>query len=189
MPKTQPIILGIDPGARHVGVAVLRGRELLYYGVKTLKKNESSRPATANLEQLITKLAAEYRVDIIALEKVISAQQRKSYVKVVYENVQLIAGKYDFKLREYSPNLVRNFICSQVKATRRETYRALAEKYPELNRYVSVTRIWQKAYFARLLDAVAVALLGIRECEETEQLSIGASYSLEGKNKEAEKDK
>src|SRR5829696_3903952 len=137
MSKIRPIILGIDPGARHIGVAVLRGTELLYYGVKTLKRDEFH-PATANLEQLITKLIAEYRVDIIALEKVISAQQRNSYVKVVYENVKLIAGKHDFKLREYNPKLVRNFICSQVKATRRETYRALAEKYPELKRYLSV---------------------------------------------------
>lgn len=177
MLKNQPIILGIDPGARQIGIAVLRGGELFYYAVKTLKKDkkdnsQSSVSITESLEQIICKAVEEFKVDCIALEKVTSAQQRNSFVEVVYRNVKEIAARRNFKLREYSPNFVRNSICRQTKATRREAYKILTEKYPELYRYLSATRIWQKAYFAHLFDAIAVALLCSREFEEAQQLSV-----------------
>lgn len=173
-PKIQPIILGIDPGARHIGVAVLRGSQFLYYGVKTIKKNKLQKSAFENLEQIITNLMSEYKVDCIALEKVVSVQQRNSFVEVVYWQIKAIAQKYNFKLREYSASFVRSSICNKTKGTRQETYRILTEKYPELSRYLSVTRIWQKAYFAHLFDACALALLSVRELEEINQLSASA---------------
>lgn len=168
-PIKQPVILGIDPGARQIGVAVLRGDELLYYGVKTIQKNKMPKFVPFSLEQTITKLVVEYKADCIALEKVISIQQRNSFVEVVYWQIKTIAQKHHYGLKEYNPGFVRNSICNKIKSTRQGTYYLIAKKYPELSRYLSVTRIWQKAYFAHLFDAIAVALVCIQEFQESNQ--------------------
>jgi Holliday junction resolvasome RuvABC endonuclease subunit len=177
MLKNQPIILGIDPGARQIGIAVLRCNpeyndgELLYYGIKTLKKDELRKSEFLVLERIITNLMNEFKVDYIALEKVVSAQQRNSFVESIYQRVKAIAQKYDFRIKEYSPKFVRSSICGKEKGTRQETYNILAEKYPELSRYLLATKDWQKSYFAHLFDAIAVALLCVRELNEESQLS------------------
>lgn len=168
-PIKQPVILGIDPGARQIGVAVLRSDELLYYGIKTIKKNKLRKSTFVSLEQIITKLVDEYKADYIALEKVVSIQQRNSFVKAVYWQIKTIAQKHQYNLKECCPNFVRNSICNKTKGTRQETYHFLTRKYPELNRYLSVTRIWQKAYFAHLFDAIAVAVVCIEEFQESNQ--------------------
>jgi RNase H-fold protein (predicted Holliday junction resolvase) len=36
----NPIIFGIDPGTREMGTAVIRGKELLAFGVHTLRNGE-----------------------------------------------------------------------------------------------------------------------------------------------------
>ena len=40
MTTTHPTILALDPGTRFLGAAVLRGKELLAYGVHELKNGE-----------------------------------------------------------------------------------------------------------------------------------------------------
>jgi Holliday junction resolvasome RuvABC endonuclease subunit len=167
----QPIILGIDPGTRHMGVAVLCGGKLLYYGVKTFKKDKRGCPLFSDLERAIINLAGEYAIDCIALEKIVSFQQRSSPFGVVSNQIRAIAEKRHYNLREYSPAFVRSCIGGNEKITRAETYRIITGKYPELRRYLLVSKIWQKTYFARLFDAVAAALLREREYEEDRQLS------------------
>lgn len=169
MSKNHPIILGIDPGARQIGVAVICGDELIYYAVRTLQKDKLQKTVFESLTRIITKSVAEFDVDWIALERVVSIQQRNSFVKTVYRQIKLISRKHHFKVIEYSPKLVRSAICNKPLGTRNETYQILTKKYPELNRYFSLTRIWQKAYFAHLFDAIAVAFLCGREIKESEQ--------------------
>lgn len=165
-PKTkQPVILGIDPGARQIGVAIFNGNELLYYGVKTVKKSGLRKTAFVALEKIITQLMDEYETDCFALEKVVSVQQRNSVVEAVSWQIKAIAQKHHYRFKEYSPSFVRETICGKTKATRDETYRILTDQYPELRRYLSATRIWQKAYFAHLFDAVATAAVGVRELQ------------------------
>jgi len=158
----SPTILGIDPGARQLGVAVFKGRELIFYAVKTIKE-ENTAKTLLRLCQNILGLIAEYKVDYIALEKVVFVQQHRSLVKVISEHVKEIIKAENIPLFEYNPKIVRKFICRFQKPTKANTARILAGKYPELIRYFNAPKTWQKRYYAQLLDAVAVGFVCSRQ--------------------------
>jgi len=158
MPYSFPIVLGIDPGARQIGVAIFCGEELQFYAVKSFKKR-SRQETLRKLRKVIEKMISAYRVEVVALEKVVYVQQNKSFVKTVYEEIKDFLEKREILFYEYHPRLIRQVICQNEKPTKRNTALLLSQKYNELVRYFSVPRLWQKRYFALLFDAIAVGLV------------------------------
>ena len=79
MPYSSPIVLGIDPGARQIGVAVFCGEELIFYAVKSFKKR-SEEDTLRKLRKVLEKMISAYRVEFVALERVVYVQQNKSFV-------------------------------------------------------------------------------------------------------------
>lgn len=175
MLSSAPIILGIDPGARQIGISVLRGEELVFYAVKTFKKR-NQKDSLQKLQKVVEKLIAEYQVEFISIEKVVFVQQHRSFVKVVYEEITDLVKKQNITLFEYHPKLIRQIICGLEKPTKRNTALMLSQKYIELTRYFNVPKLWQKRYFALLFDAIAVGLVCARELRETKLLSATNSH-------------
>ena len=169
MSTTLPIILGIDPGARQIGVSVLSGEKLIFYAVKTFKKRTQD-DSLSKLREVIRRLIAEYEPQCIAVEKIVFVQQHRSFVKIAYEEIKEFVRSQDIKLFEYNPKLIRQIICGVERPTKRNSALIIAQKYPELARYFNVSRIWQKRYFAQLFDAIAASLTCLREIKETELL-------------------
>jgi Holliday junction resolvasome RuvABC endonuclease subunit len=166
MAISSPTILGIDPGARQIGVSVLKNEEIVFYAVKTFK----GRTASEKLEKLriiIGKLIADYRVEYVALEKVVFVQQHRSFVKIVYEEIKQFLKREDIEFFEYNPKFIRETICGNEKPTKRNAALILTQKHAELVRYFNVPRLWQKRYFAQLFDAIAVGLVCAKELRET----------------------
>jgi Holliday junction resolvasome RuvABC endonuclease subunit len=174
---TSPIILGIDPGARQIGVSVFRGEELLYYAVKTFKKR-SEEDTLRKLRKVLAKLIVEYRVRIVAIEEIILIQQRRSFVRTVCDEVRLFVKNQDVELSEYNPKLVRRTICRNEKPTKENTALILSQTYAELAPYFGMSKIWQKRYYALLFGAIAVGLVCAKElrkhtlpCDKNNQLN------------------
>lgn len=164
------IILGIDPGARQIGVSVFKDDELIFYAVKSIKK-PNKEESLIKLRKVVGELIASYQVEFVAIEKVVFVQQHRSFVKVVYEEIKDFLKRQNIELFEYNPKLIRQTICGLQKPTKRNTALILAQRYGELTRYFNVPRLWQKRYFAQLFDAIAVGLVCSKELRETKQLS------------------
>lgn len=181
MSKFAPNILGLDVGARQIGVSIQRDEELVFYAVKTIKQNTKSE-MMKRLEQVLTRLIDKYDIETVAIEKIVFVQQYRSFVKIVYEEIKDIINKRGIELFEYNPKLIRQIICGLEKPTKRNTALLLTQRYTELARYFNVPKLWQKRYFAQLFGAIAVGLVCARELKETKQLS--SQYSNDkGKEK------
>ena len=155
---SSPIVLGIDPGARQIGIAIFRGEELIFYAVKSIKKRTASE-TLRKLRKVMGKLIAEYRVECAAIEKVVFIQQQSSFVKRVEEELEeFVRKRQDIELFEYHPKLIRQIVCGLERPTKRNTALILSQKYGELAHYFNVPKLWQKRYFALLFDAIAVGL-------------------------------
>lgn len=165
MSKSLPIILGIDPGARQIGISVLKGEELVFFAVKTFKKR-NRKASLKKLNQIIGNFIDGYQVEYIALEKIVFIQQHRSFVKIVSEEIKKHLKKQGITLREYNPKAVRQVICGLEKPTKRNTALLLSQKYMELAQYFNVSRLWQKRYFAQLFDAVAVSFVCAEELRQ-----------------------
>ena len=178
-----PTVLGIDPGARQVGVSILHADgELVFFSVKTFKK-PTKEESLRKLRKIISKLIIRYRVEAVAVEKIAFVQQRRSFVKDVYEEIIRYArGQENLTLCEYDPKRIRQLICGLEKPTKQNAALLLSQSYPELVRYFSVPRPWQKRYFALLFGAIAVALVCSKEIEKADITEKRKSLLIQTRN-------
>lgn len=158
MLSSAPIILGIDPGARQIGVSVLKNEELVFYAVKTFRRKNRA-DSLRKLRLIIKRLITDYDVGIIALEKVVFVQQQRSFVKIVAEEIGSFIKRENLLLFEYNPKYIRQKICGLERPIKRNTALILSQKYFELARYFDLPRRWQRTYFALLFDAIAVGVV------------------------------
>ncbi len=61
-------ILGIDPGTKEMGIAVLRGRKLLAYGVHTLRNGERPYDVIGQARRVVLEYLERYAPEVVAIE-------------------------------------------------------------------------------------------------------------------------
>src|SRR6266853_197869 len=67
-PATAKRILAVDPGMQYLGVAVLEGEELLWYGIKTFPGRQTLPYMRGQVEQYLAKLVRTYQPETLAIE-------------------------------------------------------------------------------------------------------------------------
>jgi Holliday junction resolvasome RuvABC endonuclease subunit len=138
MPTKPPTILALDPGTKEIGVAVLSGAELCYYAVKTIRRRQPPQALLAEISRYVTTLIASYRPQAAEIKQT--------------------ARQHSLAVYEYAPAEVRQWLCQKERATKRETAQRVAERCPELARYLKEPTKWGEMYWAHMLDAIAVGL-------------------------------
>lgn len=169
MTKKRPIrILAIDPGTREMGVAVLKGNSLIYYGVKVLRQGKLPHRVLRHGSKIVEKLIDDYEPQVIALEKTFYAgSKRSSILHVFCKEIKAIAKERGIKVFEYPPTMVRKTVCGDGRATKRETARVIANHFPELKQNLVEAKWYserqRERYWLNMFDAVAVGLACYRK--------------------------
>ncbi len=151
-------ILAIDPGTREMGVAVLEGEQLVYYGVKTIRGRRNPAEVLRRIQAVTTRLIGRFRPDCLAIEKTFLIQKSASLLIVAAEEVKATARQHRLAVYEYAPTVVRKLICNSGRATKQETATVIARRFPELRSYREQRTKWETLYYANLFDAVALAV-------------------------------
>jgi len=143
-----------------MGVAVLDGRELIYYGVKDFREKRPTETLTGATRQVLFRLIEAYGPAVLAYEKSFYVQSRQSaLLRAQEQEIQRVAKARGVKLVGYSPMSVRKALCHDGWARKRDVATVLTRRYPELARYLSEPRLWQRGYWENMFDAVAVAVV------------------------------
>lgn len=158
MPTKPPTILALDPGTKEIGVAVLSGTELCYYAVKTIKRRQPPQALLGEISRYVTALIASYRPQALAIEQTYLIQKSAALLCVAATEIKQTARQHGLAVYEYAPAEVRQALCQRERATKRETAQRVAERCPELARYLRQPTKWGEMYWAHMLDAVAVGL-------------------------------
>ena len=79
-PKT---ILGIDPGTKEMGLAVLRGRELLAYGVHSLRNGERPYDLIGQARRIVLGYVAAHAPQVVAIEAPLMLPTKRAVPRVV----------------------------------------------------------------------------------------------------------
>lgn len=151
-------ILAIDPGTREMGVAVLEGEQLAYYGVKTIRGRRSPAEVLRRIQEITASLIARYRPGCLAIERMFLIQKNASLLIVAAEEVKATARQHGLEIYEYAPTMVRKLICNSSRATKQETAKVVARRFLELQPYLEQKTKWETLYYANMFDAVALAL-------------------------------
>lgn len=161
-------ILAVDPGTRELGVAVLRGKELLFCGVKTVTYRKNPQRVLETISNYIRNLLKKYRPTHLAIEKMFVTQKNSALLVVSAEQIKATAKEANLPIYEYAPSTVRKRLCQTGRATKRETAAVLAVLFPELKRYYLRTAAWERDYYSNLFDAVAVGVICEQDLTESE---------------------
>jgi Holliday junction resolvasome RuvABC endonuclease subunit len=147
-----------------MGVAVLEGSDLLYYGVKELRHHRPASSLNRATRETVASLAARFDPNVLAYEESVYVQQLSSaLLRSVEREIQHAARSVGLPLVAYSPSEVRQSILGNPWATKHMIAARLAERFPELARYRTGQSVRSERYWLNMFDALAVAVAAVRE--------------------------
>ena len=164
-PKNKkPTILAIDPGTRHMGIAVLDGDALIYHGVRTISRRLSPHERLKAGRAVVVRLIQDFGPTVLAVEKAFFAQNRNTaLLNVFVDEIRAIARRKGLRLVALAPSTVKKAMTGSGKAPKNAVARAVVAKYPELGVYLGQNHKWKERYHGNMFDAVAVGLVAQRE--------------------------
>ncbi len=156
-------ILAIDPGTRNMGIAVLDGEILAYYGVKIIRGVKSPHEKLKTGRKIILELIKDFRPHAMVVEKTFFANNRNSALLNVFaDEIQALGKRKKMMVSCIAANTVRRVICGNGSASKREVARILVSQYPELRAYLSSDKRWKEDHHYNMFDAIALGLASLR---------------------------
>lgn len=162
-----PIILGIDPGTRYLGAAVLRGNKLIAYGVHELKNGERPYGVIGQARRVVFRYIEQHEPDVVAIETpYLIATERGAVLTTLARELHERAKELGLEVVELSPERVRRVIVGKERATKVDVaealigngfgeLRALAPKRPARS---ALGLKAKDRYWLHMFDALALAL-------------------------------
>ncbi len=163
-PKT---ILGIDPGTKEMGLAVLRGRELLAYGVHTRRNGDRPYDQIGQARRIVLRAIAEHGPQVVAIEApLMLPTKRAAILSVIAQELHARAKELSLEVLELTPQEVRQRVVGNPKATKIEVAEALVRQgFEELEALVpkpparaALGLRPKDKYWLHMFDALALAM-------------------------------
>jgi RNase H-fold protein (predicted Holliday junction resolvase) len=162
-----PTILGIDPGTKEMGLAVLRGRDLLGYGVHTLRNGERPHDVIGQAKRIVLAYIAKYEPQVVAIERPLPIPtKRAALLSVIAQELHERARELALEIRVLSPAQVREVVVGDPRATKIETAEAalrigfeeLRAKLPKRPARAALGLRPGDRYWLHVFDALALAV-------------------------------
>ena len=122
-PKT---ILGIDPGTKEMGLAVLRGEVLLAYGVRTLRNGARPYDVIGQARRVVLQVVARHSPHIVAIEEpLMLPTKRAALMSVIADELGSRSRELGLKVVRLRPDQIRQRSVGNPRATKIEVAEAL----------------------------------------------------------------
>ena len=155
-------VLGIDPGTRETGFAVIGHMGLIDYGVKSFKDRMNRKKLLTDAKKWLSKLIAFHRPKVIVIEKSNLTRLKSSKnLRYLIAQIERTAKRHKLKVVQMTPNTVRKILLGDGWGTKKETAKFIArERFPELSKFTEHRRNakWRDEYWSNMFDAVSLAL-------------------------------
>ncbi len=133
-------ILGIDPGSRKAGWAVIEveGKKVSYIasGVLNFENIKELVDRLAVISKSASELNSLYSPDVLSLESLIYVKSVTSLAKLAQARGAMISGfgeEFQGKIFEYSPNLIKSSVTGHGHATKEGVEKTLRMIFGDLN--------------------------------------------------------
>ena len=158
-------ILGIDPGTRYMGMAVIRGPKLLAYGVHQLRNGREPHDLIGQAKDVLLRYVRDFGPGIVAIERPLLLPTKvASLLSTIGQELHARAKALGCSVLEMDARQVRSVLLHNPAATKLQIARLLAEFYPELapklpTRPARSAVGWRARdrYWLHAFDALAVA--------------------------------
>lgn len=160
-------ILGIDPGTREMGLAVLRGRELRYFGVRTLRNGTRPYDVIGLARRIVLAAIAKYSPNIVAIEEPFNLPTKRSnLLNVISDELRGRAEEIGLEVVALSPSAIRERVTGNPRATKidvaevlvRGGFEQLRELIPKRPKRAALGLRPRDKYWLHMFDALALAM-------------------------------
>ncbi len=163
---TDPTILGIDPGTKEMGIAVLQGRTLRAHGVHTLRNGDHPHDVIGQAKAIVLRYIADYGPQIVAIEKPYAiATKRAALLSVIEQELSARAAELRLRVVQLSPEEIRQAVVGNPRARKLDVARALVDRgfgqlrvrLPKPPARAALGLSAKDRYWLHMFDALAVA--------------------------------
>jgi Holliday junction resolvasome RuvABC endonuclease subunit len=158
-------VLGIDPGTRFMGVAVIREKQLLHYAVRTLRNGSKPYDLIGQARGHVLAAIRDFRPDIVAIEEpLLIPTKRAALVSAIAQELNERTKELGIRVTEIAPRRIREIIAGDPAASKIDVAEALVETFRELAPLIpkrparAVLGLAEKdRYWLHAFDALAIA--------------------------------
>lgn len=127
-------ILGIDPGTKEMGLAIIRDRELISFGVHTLRNGHRPHDVVGQARRIVLAAIEEYGPQVVAIEKpYMLPTKRAAILSVIEQELRARAEDLGLRVVELTPEQIRQSVVGNPRATKIDVAEALvAGDFPQL---------------------------------------------------------
>lgn len=148
-------IIGINPGTRYLGIAVLDGSELLDWRIKTLEGRWSEEKIEKAIG-VVSELIERYELDVLAIKKLHPSRRTENLLRLS-DKIKNFARLKKLKVFQYSIKDIEKSYIVDEKLNKRNLFEALVKFYPELYPELKKEQSYKNPYHTRIIEAVALA--------------------------------
>jgi Holliday junction resolvasome RuvABC endonuclease subunit len=155
MPQKTIKIIGINPGTRYLGIAVLYGQELMDWRIKVLDGKWSNRKIT-RARGILAEAIGQYKLNALVIKKLSPARRSENLFRLT-NKLKEFARRAKIRVSQYSIKEIENAFIYDGKLNKRNLAEAMVELYPILHHDLIKERKHKNTYYFRMFEAVALA--------------------------------
>ncbi|MBK7143568.1 MAG: hypothetical protein IPH75_16015 [bacterium] len=165
--KEKHSLIAIDPGLREIGVSHFVDRELVDYGVKSLRRPGNYTCASTASALTIHRLLEEKKPDALVLEKNVFSQIQQNLLLVIaIKCIHRVAKDWSIPVHEIAPNTIKKVVTGEWLGNKTASRERLMFTLSGTVRLPESNRRWRFRYFMNMFDAVACGLAYIKLHDE-----------------------
>jgi Holliday junction resolvasome RuvABC endonuclease subunit len=160
-------ILGIDPGTKEMGLAVIRGIELRHYAVRTLRNGTRPHDVIGQAKRIVLETIDKHRPDIVAIEEPFNLPTKRSHLlNVISDELRERATELGLVVMALSPEETRRRVTGNPRATKidvaqhlvRTRFDQLVPLIPNRPKRAALGPAPRDKYWLHMFDALAIAI-------------------------------
>lgn len=160
-------ILGIDPGTKEMGLAVLRGRELRYFGVRTLRNGTRPHDVIGQAKRIVLATIEKHQPQVVAIEEPLNLPTKRSHLlNVITDELRERAAEIGVEVVALSPAAIRERVTGNPRATKIDVAETLVSAgfhqlnplIPKRPKRAALGLRPRDKYWLHMFDALALAV-------------------------------
>jgi len=155
MTKRPLKIIGINPGTRYLGIAVLYGSELMDWRIKVLDGKWSKEKMEKALG-IISNFMERYQPNVLAIKKLHSSRRSENLLRLV-NKIKEFSRRKKLKVCQYSIKEIERFFVEEGKLNKQNLIGAIVKLYPMLHHDIKKEQTHKNPYYFRMFEAMALA--------------------------------
>ena len=163
MPQKEIKIIGINPGTRYLGIAILHGSELLDWRIKVLN-GKWSEEKMKKAVGIISEFFDRYEPTHLAIKKLHPSRRSRNLAQLTAK-IKEFSRRKGLEVSQYSIKDVEEFFIEDEKLNKKNLAEVICKEYPALFYEIKKEKNHKNSYYMRLFEAVALASACFRELD------------------------